>query len=159
MKKLIRTLAIMGVGAVFLGSGSCKKTKSDQGAAILEDMMDIWMTTFEDFFDIVEDNYDICNKCLHDTDALVEQRRGQMNTLYEQWKKLSAQMSTKEKMDAIEKTRADYSEYGAKAEAMQKEHYKTFLEFDKHCSQVTPRVYKKMEEARDLYFKFMGTQY
>ncbi len=159
MIKIVKMFTIISVGALFLSSGACKKSKSDQGAEILEDMMDIWMSTFEDFFDIVEDNYDICNKCVRDTANLVEQRRGQMNTLYAQWKNLTSQMSTKERMDAIEKTRSTYTELGAKAQAMQEEHYKTFEEFDKHCSGVTAKVYKKMEEARDLYFSFMGTQY
>ena len=154
-----RTFFVIGLAALFLGSLSCKKTKSDQGAAILEDMMDIWMSTFEDFFDLVEDNYDICNKCVRDTNDLVEQRREQMNTLYAQWKNLSEQMSTKELQDAIEKTRSTYAEYGAKAESIEKEHFKAFEEFDKHCSGVTSKVYKKMEETRDLYYSFMGSEY
>jgi len=140
---------------VALGAG-CTKTKTDQGADILIEIAEANLEALEDYFDIVDDLSDICNKCVRDTQALFQERQARMQALASQWMQLKTQMSTKEQMDAIAQASPKVDKIMQKMYALPEGHFETFEEFQSNCPQQTPAVYNLMEKFMGLFNKMVG---
>lgn len=137
----------------------CAKTKVDQGAALLEQMSDLYLEAVEDYFDLVDDNYDICNKCVRATSDLVAQREGMMQTLLGQWTQLKEALSTKEQRDAIGQATKAYEGALREVDELKQKHYETFEEFNNSCPEHMPVVYQTMERVTGMLPRMVGPDF
>lgn len=152
------TFALMGLAVILLASG-CEKTKADIGEDILTQMIELQEDTMEDFFDIVDDQNDICNKTVRDVRALVEQREGQMRTLAAQWEQLKANSSTKDQREAVNRVTPEVGETFQRLESQKDAQYAIFEEFQRNCANQTPDVFDTMKRAMVLFNEIIGHEF
>jgi hypothetical protein len=139
--------------------GACFNSKVDDGTDMLEDIADLQIEVLETYIDKVDDLYDICNKCVRETETINNAYRGQIQALAAQWEAHKAQITTKEERESVEAARAKiddtYEQIGEIMEA--EETYDIFQKFQKNCGAQTPKVYGRMQsETINMMFKAIG---
>ncbi len=154
----VATLTLVGLAVVILTSG-CEKTKADIGEDILTQMIELQEDTMDDFFDIVDDQSDICNKTVRDVRALVDQREGQMQTLVGQWERLKATSSTKDQREAVNRVTPEVGKTFQRLEGQQEAQYAIFEEFQKNCGEQMPDVFDTMKRAMVLFNEAIGHEF
>ena len=76
---------LLVAGLVWASAAGCNKTKAEQGAALLLEMVDVNQGAVEDIIDLVDDNYDLCVKGLREVTDLQKSTRATMQTLVNQF--------------------------------------------------------------------------
>lgn len=138
---------------------ACFNSKVDDGTDMLEEIADLQIEVIEEYIDKVEDLYDVCNKCVRETELINNAYLNKIQTLASQWEAHKAGVTTKEQRESVETARAKIDDtFKQIGEIMQaKETYDVFQEFQKHCGEQTPLVYGRMEkETLNMMFKAIG---
>jgi hypothetical protein len=147
---------LLVAGLVWASAAGCNKTKAEQGAALLLEMVDVNQGAVEDIIDLVDDNYDLCVKGLREVTDLQKSTRATMQTLVNQWNQFKKGSTAKDMMDAVEQAKPKIEQMLNDVDEIQEGAYKIFERFQKNCPNETPKVFKIMQDTGVIMMSLMS---